>query len=96
MRRREPSLLGRLFRALVTLALALVVIVLAALAFFPFERLAPLLASKIERETRIETHIAALGVRLGARATTIGPASESDSSFSVPTSSSWPAASRRS
>jgi hypothetical protein len=60
-------LLGRLFRSLLLLALAGVVIVLAALAFFPFERFAPLVASRIERETRIETHIAALGVRIGAR-----------------------------
>lgn len=67
MRGPEPSLVGRWFRALGLLVLMLVAIVAVALAFFPFERLAPALAAQIERETRVETRLAKLGLRLGAR-----------------------------
>jgi hypothetical protein len=67
MARREPSLFGRLLRALFLFALALVAIIAATIAFMPWDRLAPALAQRIERETRIETRIEALAMEMSAR-----------------------------
>ncbi|HEY8119898.1 MAG TPA: hypothetical protein VII78_01165 [Myxococcota bacterium] len=61
MRRREPSLFGRLLGALARVALLLLLVLLAAVAFFPFERIAPALGARIERETRVATTIGGLG-----------------------------------
>ena len=61
MARRDPNLAAGLLRLLGLAALALLGIVVAAVAFFPFERLAPALCAAIERETRIQTRIDALG-----------------------------------
>jgi hypothetical protein len=61
--RHSPSLLGALLRALGFGVLALLAILLAAIAFFPFERLAPAVAARIERETRVAARIDSLGAR---------------------------------
>ncbi len=59
--------MGRSFRALSLFMLCVIAIFFAALAFFPFERLAPALAARIERDTRVATQIATLGMSFGAR-----------------------------
>jgi type II secretion system protein N len=80
--RRRPSLLGRLLRVLVLLALTLLAILVSAIVFFPFERLAPALAGWIEAETRIATNIGALDAGFGAH----GPVLEArDIQLSWPT-----------
>lgn len=66
-RRRGPSLVGRLLRALGVALLAVLAVLAIALVFFPYEQAAPALAAAIERETRITTQIAELGGGLGAR-----------------------------
>ncbi len=60
-RHRSPSAIGTLLRALGLGVLALLAILLAAIAFFPFDRLAPAVAARIERETRIAARIDSLG-----------------------------------
>ncbi len=65
--RRRPSLLGRLLRVLVVLALTLLAILASAVVFFPFERLAPVLSGWIEAETRIATSIGELDAGFSAR-----------------------------
>jgi type II secretion system protein N len=66
-RRGERSIFARLLRALGFALLTLLAIAGAALAFFPWERLAPALAARIEAETRVATTIDALSVGLGWR-----------------------------
>jgi type II secretion system protein N len=58
---------SRIARAFAFTLLTLLAIVVAAIAFFPFERLAPALAARIEAETRIAATIEALDARLGSR-----------------------------
>lgn len=66
MARRAPSRLGALARGLGLLVLTLFAVLAVAIALFPFERLAPALERRIEAETRIQTAIGALDVRLTA------------------------------
>ena len=56
-----------LLRGLALAALALAAVLAVAAAFFPFERLAPALAARIERETGAEARIESLRATLGAR-----------------------------
>jgi type II secretion system protein N len=65
--RQRRSLLARIARVLAQFALTLVAILVTAVVFFPFERLAPALARWIEAETRIATSIGALDAGFGAR-----------------------------
>ena len=65
--RQRRGLLARLARVLALFALTLLAILVSAIAFFPFERLAPALAGWIESETRIATSIGALDAGFGAR-----------------------------
>jgi type II secretion system protein N len=63
----QRQLLAQLLRAAGLGALALLVVLGVAVAFFPFDRLAPMLAARLERETGAETHIESLAVRFGLR-----------------------------
>ena len=65
--RQRRGLLARLLRLLGLLALTLVAIGISAIAFFPFERMAPALAGWIVSETHIATRIGALDAGFGAR-----------------------------
>lgn len=67
MTRRRPSVIAPLLRLVGLLAIAVLAVLAAAIAFFPFERLAPTLAAAIERETRVATQIGALDAHLGLR-----------------------------
>lgn len=69
--RQRRGLLARLARVLALFALTLVAILISALVFFPFERLAPALAGWIEAETRIATSIGALDAGFSARGPTL-------------------------
>ena len=64
--RRQRGILESLLRALVFTLAALLAILVFAFAFFPFERLAPALAARIEAETRVATSIAEFDAGLGA------------------------------
>ena len=64
---RRRGLLARLARALGFSAVALLVVLGIAVAFFPFERLAPVLAGRIQHETGAEARIASVGARFGLR-----------------------------
>ena len=64
--RRQRGILEWLLRALVFALAALLAILVFAFVFFPFERLAPTLAARIEAETRVATSIAQLEAGLGA------------------------------
>jgi type II secretion system protein N len=65
-RGRRRGLAGWLLRLGLAL-LALVAVLAVAAAFFPFQRLAPALAARIERESGASTRIAGLRVALGLR-----------------------------
>jgi type II secretion system protein N len=67
MARRARGLAARLLRGIGFSALALLVVIAVAVAFFPFERLAPALSARIERETGVATRIESLRASLGLR-----------------------------
>jgi type II secretion system protein N len=67
MARRAPGLAARLLRGLGFCLLALLTIAGIAVAFFPFDRLAPALSARIERETGVATRIESLGAAVGLR-----------------------------
>jgi type II secretion system protein N len=71
MARRARGLAARLLRGLGFGALALLGIAAFAMAFFPFERLAPALSARIERETGVATRIESLGANLELSGPTI-------------------------
>jgi type II secretion system protein N len=65
MARRARGLAARLLWGLGFGALSLLAIVGIAVAFFPFDRLAPALSARIQRETGVATRIESLGAALG-------------------------------
>jgi type II secretion system protein N len=67
MTRRARGLAARLLRGLGFCLLALLAIAGIAVAFFPFDRVAPALSARIERETGVATRIESLGAAFGLR-----------------------------
>jgi type II secretion system protein N len=71
MARRARGLAARLLRGLGFGLLALLGIAAIAVAAFPFERLAPALSARIERETGVATRIETLGAKLALSGPTL-------------------------
>jgi len=71
MARRARGLAARLLRGLGFGVLALLSIAAIAVAAFPFERLAPALGARIERETGVATRIETLGAKLALSGPTL-------------------------